>query len=82
MVSRAGDWLEVTVLNSSTRALKKDIKVCDQALLVCLHILGHCTAHCLKVEVIKIMKHNGNTIDPLYLSRTSQLHDLRFILNF
>ncbi len=54
MVSDAGDWLEVTVLNTSTRG-KRHEKVCDQTLLDWLHILGHSTAK----------KHNGNTIDLL-----------------
>ncbi len=43
MVSDAGDWLEVTVLNTSTRE-KIYQKVCDQTLLDWLHILGHSTA--------------------------------------
>ncbi len=54
MVSDAGYWLEVTVLNTSTR-LKRHQKVCDQTLLDWLHNLGHSTAK----------KHNGNTIDLL-----------------
>ncbi len=60
MVSDAGDWLEVTVLNTSQKKdmrkrEKRHEKVCDQTLLDWLHILGHSTAK----------KHNGNTIDLL-----------------